>query len=150
MHTFDVGRRMRKIITVGLALTGAVALFMLISFGLTMKKGIDQFLMEDTIHGSFFPVVRAILEYTEERNAAPKKLIDLVPDHLAEIPQNEFVERIEYNSDEESWTLALNGRDGRIYMARRPTFTEKEIESASSFYHGTWLVKESNQSGDGQ
>ena len=37
-------------------------------------------------------------------------------------------------------------RDPEFYLARRPNFTEEEIESSYRFYHGTWLVKESNKS----
>ncbi|PXA04260.1 hypothetical protein DDZ13_06900 [Coraliomargarita sinensis] len=132
---------MKKVAIFGTLAAIIAGLFFIIS---PLIKRTQAFFIEDSIHGRYFPVVRAILEFTEEKGVAPRELAELIPEYLQSLPESKHVDRLKIMSEGENWTLTLYSEatgQHRTYQARRPNFTDKEIESSLLFYHDTWLVE---------
>jgi len=78
--------------------------------GYSVWQRFNIFLIEDRIHGTFFPVVRAIWDYEDREHHAPAQLAELVPDFLPALPTSPHVDQVDYAWDPPSgvWRLTLH------------------------------------------
>ena len=126
----------------------------LIAFGLLSLVGLwflgkawRTFVVEDSIHGTFYPVVIAIHKYKEDKGHPPAKLEDLCPDYLAEIPESKHISStsliVVFN---DHWRLLLVSeslKKKRHYIAEDGLpLTEYEKKTLVSRYHDIWSVLE--------
>lgn len=106
------------------------------------------FSIEDKIHGAFFPLVRAIEHYCEDRGEAPPDLAALLPEYLAEMPSSRFVSEVSFSaaSAERRWRLVLASTSTgkrRLYIAERGMpLSDVEKRWKKARYHDTWSVIE--------
>jgi hypothetical protein len=122
----------------------SVALFAAFAFGRPLWK----FSVEDRIHSTFYPVVRALKRHSEKHGNAPERLQDLCPDYLDAIPSSFLVGEVDYDTTErrEGWRLTLSSRatgNRRFYIAQEGmTLSETEKRDVVLRYHSCWSIRE--------
>lgn len=96
---------LRVVGLIALALVGALGWL-----GYSVWQRFSMFLIEDSIHGRYFPVVRAIWDYEDREHHAPAQLAELVPDFLPALPTSPHVQQVDYAWDPPSgvWRLTLH------------------------------------------
>ena len=133
-----------KKITVSIAimvLVGVVAVF-----AFMIRQGLREFSVEDTIHGEFFPVVRALHAYQADHGAPAAVLTDLVPNYLPALPRFDRVDAIGYKvtKDGKQWEFSLHSTalsHARFYVSRSDQhYTPEEEKRVLLRYHGYWTV----------
>jgi len=124
-----------------IALLGAV-----LALALALHQGMREFSVEDNIHGSFFPVVRALHDYQDEHGAPAAVLADLLPKYLPALPKSEWVDATDYRviKDGKAWELRLHSSalsPSRFYVSRSDQKYSAEEESRVLLrYHAVWTV----------
>jgi hypothetical protein len=120
---------------------GSVAMF-----GLAVSGKVWEFVVEDSIHGTYYPAVKALDRYCDERGNAPKTLMDLTPNYLGSLPSSGRVTEQIYSSGQpkQAWRLTLvstsTGRK-RLYIADHGMpLSDSERQILVKQYHQTWFV----------
>lgn len=114
--------------------------------GVPAYKHIRKFIVEDSIHGTFFPVTSALYTYQREHGRAADSLAALVPKYLGAIPSSKLADSPTYRilPDGQSWELSIHSlalSQPRLYLCRSTQeFTAEETRRMIIRYHGTWVV----------
>src|SRR4051812_34235952 len=101
-------RKLVWIIAIGLCLlTVAIA-----GIAIPVHRQIHTFSVEDDIHGTFFPVTRALYAYQQEHGRPAESLEALLPKYTDAIPSFELADAPTYRvlPDGQSWELAIRSR----------------------------------------
>lgn len=124
-----------------------VSLMVLVSiFAFGIRQGLREFAVEDTIHGDFFPVVRALYDYQVDHGTPAPALADLVPKYLRAIPRCNLVDKIGYLviHDGKDWEFEVHSTalsPARFYVCRSDQkYTPDEEKRVLLRYHAYWTV----------
>lgn len=135
-------RRTKVVLTV--VATGMVALATVLAFG--VHQAWRKFAVEDSIHGTFYPVLRALDDYEHDQGAPSVSLAQLVPSYISEIPSSSLVDLVEYSvvDDGKTWQLRLHSvalNPPRSYYCRsNDKYTAEEEARMIIRFHGRWVV----------
>jgi hypothetical protein len=111
-----------------------------------VRSAWQKFIVEDQIHGVFYPVVNALYDFKKDNGLAPENLAQLVPKYITEIPVSSLVSSVNYRTknNRSDWDLSLYSTvldPPRYYNCRsNGEYTEAEKRRIITFYHGTWTV----------
>ncbi len=110
-------------------------------------QALHTFRVEDQIHGTFFPVSRAIEQYTDTHGAPPKTLEQLIPEFLVSIPASPYAYKMEYTLvDGSNWIMNVHSKalsPDRVYSWRSDwTFTDNEKVKLLKQFHNIAVFKE--------
>jgi hypothetical protein len=112
----------------------------------TSYQHIRTFLVEDSIHGTFFPVANALYAYQHDHGRPADSLAALVPKYIGAIPSSTLANSPNYEvlPDGRSWELVIRSRalsQPRLYICRSTQhFTPDETGRIILQYHSTWTV----------
>ncbi|MCX6998628.1 MAG: hypothetical protein NTV49_16480 [Kiritimatiellaeota bacterium] len=128
-------------------LAAALGLAVLVChFGYFTWRRLQFFGDEDTIMGSYYPVVEALRAYGDKSNQPPRELSQLVPAFMDRLPRLDFIQKTEYQvePDGKNWRLALYTQAhgaARIYCYRSDdSYAPAEKKRIILIYHGGWTV----------
>lgn len=114
--------------------------------GVPVYQRIRAFSVEDSIHGTFFPVTAALYRYQDEHGSPADSLSALVPEYLNAIPSSILADPPHYkvSPDTKSWELLIYSRalaQPRNYICRSTqVFTPEERRRLLIQYHSVWAV----------
>ena len=92
----------RQITTI--AICGAI----LATIAIPIIDRVRWFMIEDDIHGTHFPIARAIYDFqTDNSNKPPATLEELIPTYLPSIPTNHLVSSTEYITQDYEWAIVV-------------------------------------------
>ncbi len=134
----------RTKVVLALAATVMVALSAVLAFG--THRAWRKFAVEDSIHGTFYPVLRALDDYEHDQGAPSASLAQLVPSYIPEIPSSGLVDLVEYSvvGDGKTWQLRLHSlalNPPRSYYCRSSDkYTAEEEARMIIRFHGRWVV----------
>ena len=128
----------------------AVATVLVLSAGTVVWgffKGLRTFVVEDKIHGTFFPVSVAIDRFAETNGVPPKTLDQLVPSFLVSIPTSPLVDKLDYRVvGESNWIMNVHSRElkpWRTYSWRSNwTFSDEEKSRMLKQFHDITVLKD--------
>ena len=133
----------------------AAALCLLLSavgaIGIPVAQRVRAFFVEDSIHGTFYPVANALYEYQRDHGRPAESLAGLLPKYLAAIPSSQLADAPAYRAspDGSSWELVLHSRAlsrPRLYICRSTQeFSPEESRRMIVRYHGIWAVFPADQ-----
>ena len=131
-----------------MALTGVAVVVITLAAVVAFRvhQAWHKFVVEDNIHGVFYPVVRALDEYEHDHGAPATNLTQIVPKYASEIPRSALVDSVQYTllPDGKTWQLCLHSRalkPARLYCARsNDKYTAEEEKRVVLRYHGCWVV----------
>ena len=115
-------------------------------FAFDVHRAWHKFSVEDSIHGVFFPVVRALDEYEHDHGAPATNLAQLVPKYVSQIPSSALVDSVQYTllPDGKAWQLSLHSTvldPPRLYCCRSSNkYTAEEEKRVLMRYHSVWVV----------
>ena len=115
-------------------------------FACGLYRAWHKFVVEDNIHGAFFPVVMALGDYSRDHSSPATNLTQLIPHYLTQIPSSRFADSVEYKllDDGKAWQFSVHSgalNPPRIYCCRSTqTFTADEEQRVLLKYHGFWVV----------
>lgn len=114
--------------------------------GIGLYRAWHTFSIEDQIHGTFFPVAKALYDYEHDHSSPATNLTQLVPGYIPQLPSSRFVDSVEYSitDDGKAWQLSIHSRtlsQPRLYCCRSTqTFTPDEERRVLLRYHSVWTV----------
>jgi hypothetical protein len=114
--------------------------------GIVTCSAIWKFTVEDSIHGTFYPVIVALDKYCDDHGYAPEALRDLRPKYIKETPSSPYVSDIIYRRvpKEPAWRLTLVSRatiSTRQYIAEDGLpLSAEERKVCIRKYHERWSV----------
>ena len=115
-------------------------------FTVSTYKRIHAFAVEDQIHGTFYPVAKALYDFEHDHSSPATNLTQLVPGYIAQLPSSHFAGSVEYSVIDggKAWQLSIHSRalsEPRVYCCRSTQkFTADEEERVLLRYHATWTV----------
>jgi len=115
-------------------------------FAVSFYKHIHTFAVEDQIHGTFYPVAKALYDFEHDHNSPATNLTQLVPGYIAQLPSSRFADSVDYSviDDGKAWQLSIHSRalsEPRIYCCRSTQkFTADEEQRVVLRYHSVWTV----------
>jgi hypothetical protein len=115
-------------------------------FAVSTYKRIHAFAVEDQIHGTFYPVAKALYDFEHDHNSPATNLTQLVPGYIAQLPSSRFADSVEYSviDSGKAWQLSIYSRalsESRIYCCRSTQkFTADEERRVLLRYHAVWTV----------
>ena len=136
----------RKTIIWVLSLTFCLLLAVVVAVGIPIYRQFRAFSVEDSIHGTFFPVTNALYTYQQQHGRPTDSLAALVPKYLSEIPSSKLADSPTYRvlPDGQSWELVIHSgalSQRRLYICRSTQlFTPDETRRIILQYHSTWTV----------
>ena len=131
-----------------MVLTGVAVVVITLAavFAFGIHQAWHKFAVEDSIHGTFFPVVRALEEYEHDHGAPAANLAQLVPKYVSQIPSSALVDSVQYTllPDGKAWQLSLHSTaldPPRVYCCRSNNkYTTEEEKRVLLRYHFFWFV----------
>ena len=131
-----------------MVLTGVAVVVITLAavFAFDVHRAWLKFTVEDSIHGVFFPVVRALDEYEHDHGAPATNLAQLVTKYVSQIPSSALVDSVQYTllSDGKAWQLSLHSTaldPPRLYWCRSSNkYTAEEEKRVLLRYHSVWVV----------
>jgi hypothetical protein len=138
----SLSRRAKHLLTVVAAVV--VTLTVIVAFG--VHNAWHKFAVEDKIHGTFFPVVRALEQYEHDHGAPAVSFAQLAPKYISQIPSSTLVDSVQYGllPDGKTWQLRLHStalESPRTYFCRSSDrYTAEEEKRVILRYHATWVV----------
>ena len=124
----------------------AVIVVMGVMFAFFFYKRINKFSIEDQIHSTFYPVVRALYEYEHDHNAPAPSLKQLVPNYIVSIPESRYANFVNYRvfEDGHEWQLSIHSSilsQPRVYCCRsNQKYTSDEERRILFRFHTVWTV----------
>jgi hypothetical protein len=125
----------------------AVAFLVVVAvFAVGFYRAWHVFAVEDQIHGTFFPVVKALDDFERDHHSPATNLTQLVPAYLPQLPSSRFADSVDYSviDDGKAWQLSIHSRalsQARLYCCRSTQkFTADEERRVVQRYHGYWTV----------
>ncbi len=110
--------------------------------GVGLYRAWHGFAVEDEIHGTFFPVVRALADYEYDHGSPASALAKVVPDYIAQLPSSRLADSVEYSviGGGKAWQLSIHSHalhEPRVYCCRSThRFTADEEQRVVLRYHG--------------
>lgn len=129
-----------------LILVAVVLTVVLAVFSVKTYNHVHVVVVEEDVHGAFFPVTRALYDFEQDHGAPAVNLTQLIPKYIPQIPTSRCVYLVEYSVIDggKAWQLNLHSRalsDERIYCCRSTqTFTPAEAKRIIRQYHSVWTV----------
>ena len=129
-----------------LLLVAAVIIASVAVFAVSLYRRIHVFAVEDQIHGTFFPVAKALYDYEDAHSSPATNLTQLVPGYISRLPSSRFADLVEYSviDDGKAWQLSIHSRalsQPRLYCCRSTQkFTADEEQRVLRRYHSFWTV----------
>ncbi|MGD0812460.1 MAG: hypothetical protein ABSA83_02555 [Verrucomicrobiota bacterium] len=110
--------------------------------GVGLHQAWHNFSIEDQIHGTFFPVAKALFDYEHDHSSPATNLAQLVPAYIPQIPSSRFADSVDYSviKDGKGWQLNIHSRalsQPRLYCCRSSQqFTAEEARRIVLRCHG--------------
>lgn len=82
---------------------------------------ISWYQIEDNIHGTYAPVIKAASDFEKNNNSIPVSLESLIPEYIQRTPESEYGVAEYSVIDNKNWQLAIESKDRgekRIYLFR--------------------------------
>jgi hypothetical protein len=125
----------------------AIAVVVVVAvLGIGFYRAWHTFSVEGQIHGTFFPVAKALYDYEHDHSSPATNLTQLVPRYIPQLPTSRFVDSVEYSVTDggKAWQLSIHSlalSQPRIYCCRSTqTFTADEERRVLLRYHAVWTV----------
>ena len=140
-HVMPISRRTKSILWLIVALLVAGAAWVSYNVHYAWHK----FVIEDQVHGTFFPVVTALYKFQEDSGTTATNLLQLVPRYVSQIPTSPVVDSVTYRvlPDGTNWQLSVFSRalkPPRVYMHRSSgNYTPEEDRQELTSFH-LWHV----------
>ena len=121
-----------------LTATAVVAVF--------LSRSLHAFFVEDRIHGTFYPVARALYSYEQDSGHPASSLEVIIPKYIPAIPSSSLADPPTYRvlPPGNVWELAIHSQalsQPRLYICRSSQeFTPEEKRRIIRQYHVTWTV----------
>ncbi len=127
-------------------LVAAVVIAIGAVFTVSIYKRVHAFAVEDQIHGTFYPVAKALYDFEHDHNSPATNLTQLVPGYIAQLPSSRFADSVDYSVIDggKAWQLSIHSRalsEPRIYCCRSTQkFSADEEQRVVLRYQSVWTV----------
>ena|ERR1041385_2371622 len=114
--------------------------------GVGLYRAFHAFTVEDKIHGTFYPVAKALYDYEHDHSSPATNLTQLVPAYIGQLPSSRLADSVDYLviDDGRAWQLSIHSRsvsEPRVYCCRSTQkFTPDEKRRVLGRYHAVWTV----------